>query len=205
MNERMLSALNGAEPATYAALRRHGYAVQQYGQAMLTDQARQMLRGVPTPERWTPDFLVTRPEIVDRPRWPDATRGKYAFFVDSKYAPPRTGNHSLEMRSLLAGGSFGLDVFYVCSIRRGDEYGDFGVIGHAHLSPGRYRPCCPGCLHTFTTDPDPMRALPQYCPSQRKTHSASGTPYFVLPGKDLHPLSSFVFDILRPDRSKENA
>jgi hypothetical protein len=199
MNERLDWAVTQAEPATYAALRMHGYDVQLYGQGMLTDQARAMLRGVPTPQRWTPDFMVGRPAVEDRPRWPVGLRGKYVFLVDAKYRWPNQQNHSIELRSLLAAPTFGMDVYYVCSTRHGDDCKDFGVIHHAQVLSSRHRPCCSGCWKTFTDSRDPMRELPEHCPNQQRGRKASGTPYIVFPPTDLHPLSNFVFDNLRPD------
>jgi hypothetical protein len=204
MNDRFWAALNRAEPATYAALRGHGYRVERYGQGLLPDAAREMLRGVPTPERWTPDFLVMRPEITDRPRWPERQRGKYTFFADAKYSSPGTGNHSIEMRSLLAAPTFGIDVYYVCSLRYGDDFRDFKVIHHSAAVYDRYRTCCTGCRHIFNNSDDPMHGLPEYCPvAKQRNDRGSLTPYFIVPIADMHPLSNFVFDILTPARRRD--
>lgn len=194
-------AISQAEPATYAALRMHGFGVELYGQGVLTEQARAMLRGVPTPQRWTPDFLATRPSIGrhSRPRWPDAVRKQFAFLVDSKYRDPGTGNYSVEMRSLLSAPTFGMDVFYVCSTRYGDECRDFGVAHHEQVLQGRWRPCCASCGNIFTNGRDPMRELPEHCPNQPRNRRASGTPYVLFAESGVHPLSFHVFDNLRPD------
>jgi hypothetical protein len=202
-NERMDWALSQAEPATYTALRRHGYEVQRYGQDDLIAAAREMLRGVPTPARWRPDFIACRPAVTDRPRWPDAIRSKYAFLVDAKYRWPNKRNHTIEMRSLLAAPTFGMDVFYVCSTRQGDECVDFGVIHHEQVIRSHHRPCCAVCWKAFTTSPDPIRELPEYCPNQQRNREASGTPYVVFPPSELHPLSDGVFDMLSPDQLRK--
>lgn len=207
MNNRMMEALTGAEPMTFAALRMHGYDVQNYGQGMLTDQAREMLRGVPTPERWTPDFLAVRPAVVGLPRWPERRRGKYAFLVDAKFRFGDTNNQSVEMRSLLAAATFGMDVYYVCSRRMdgGGDYRDFGVIDHGQVLAGRHTPCCAACNHTLKTSTDPMRELPEHCPSQPRNRKASGTPFVYFPAADLHQLSSYIFDNLAMGHDRKAA
>jgi hypothetical protein len=187
-----------AERDTYVRLRQLGYGVSYYGQGMLTEAARAMLRGVPTPQRWMPDFLVSRAEVLDRPRWPDRMRGKYTFLVDAKWRWKNTGRYSVEMRSVLAGPTFGMDVFYVCSTRTGDTCDDFRVINHAtlHRFPALIRPCCAGCGRIFTQGADPMRELPDYCPVQQRTRESSSTPYVTFPEGELHPLDDVVFDKL---------
>lgn len=202
MNDRLTAAVTGAEPQTRAALQAHGYAVQDYGQGMLTPAAREMLRGIPTPQRWTPDFLVARAAVVDAPRWPRERTGKYAFLVDAKFRWDETGNQSVEMRSALAAPTFGLDVFYVCSCRGPyGKYSDFTVIHHSQvLSSRRYHPCCASCDHILTKSPDPMRELPEYCPNQSRGRKSSGTPFVYFPVSDCLPLSAFVFDNLAMGR-----
>lgn len=198
-NERMRFTTN-AERDTYVALKMLGLEVEYYGQALLNEQARAMLRGVPTPQRWVPDFMVSRPPITDRPRYPDALRGKYTFLVDAKWRWKNTGNHSIEMRSLLAAPTFGLDVFYVCSTREGSECRDFGVISYEHAKRTRHRPCCAACYRTFAQTRDPMRDLPEHCPNQERSREASATPYVVFPATELFPLKGGVFDRTGPSQ-----
>lgn len=191
---RLITAVTRSEPATHAQLRMLGYGVEGYGQSILTPQAREMLRGVPTPQRWMPDFIVTRNPIVEQPRWPPTRREKYTFLADAKYANDRTPNHSIEMRSLLAAPTFGLDVYYVCSFRSGDEFHDFGVIPSDWVLPAMVKPCCTHCHKIFRESKQAMLELPEYCPNQKRNSDASGTPYVVFPAKDLQPLTVYVFD-----------
>jgi hypothetical protein len=199
MNDRLWAAINGSEPQTGAALVGLGYAVKKYGQELLTPEAREMLRGEKVQDRWTPDFIASRALITGQPRWPRPIQPKHSFYVDAKWARPDTGNHSIEMRSLVAAPTFGLEVYYVCSHRYGDEYRDFRTIHHAQVLRGRHRSCCSYCYRILTTSPDPMRQLPDYCPAQPRNARASRTPFVVVPDGEMHPLRPDVFDTIRPD------
>jgi hypothetical protein len=199
VNDRLWAAINGCEPQTGAALVNAGYAVKTYGQALLTPEAREMLRGEKVPELYTPDFIVSRAEVTDRPRWPRPIQPKHAFYVDAKWAGPTTSNHSIEMRSIVAAPTFGLEVYYVCSHRHNDEYQDFRVIYHAQVLRGRHRPCCAQCYQVLTTSKDPMHQLPDYCPAQPRNSKGSRTPFVVVANLEMHPLRPDVFDTIRPD------
>lgn len=173
-----------AEAATRAALIEAGFRAEEYGQAMLTDAAREMLRGAPTPERWPADFMVQTP------------RGRIVL-VDSKFSFDGTLNHSIEMRSLLVAGITNLPTFYVFSHWQvGGTFTPFEVLHYQEvpiMGPSAW-PCCDECRHVFTTDPDPMRALPERCPQQKRGSTASGTPYFVV-RPPFHPLAAHVFEV----------
>lgn len=193
MNERMDIAAR-CEAATSAELRRLSYDVESYGQAMLTDAARQMLRGIPTPERWIADFLVTRRPVFG-PRVPAVMGTKKVLLVDAKYAREDTGNHSIEMRSILAAIIATLPTYFVCSQWTGSHFSAFGVIHHRQVLRGRYRPCCEHCGRTLKTAPSPMFDLPDYCPAQARTRTASATPYVIISKTELQPLTNYVFDL----------
>lgn len=205
-NDRLQWAVKTSEPLTREAIESFGYTVEPYGQGMLTDEARKLLRGVSTPQRWIPDFIVKRPPITNRPRWPSDRRGSYSFLVDAKYRQPHQHNYSVEMRSLLAGPTFGMDVYYVCSTRNGNTCGDFGVVRHDHLvTDRRINPCCGHCWRIYSTADDPMIELPQHCRNQVKNSSASGTPYIVFPPNMLSQLNDYVFDNIAMSRWLKNS
>jgi len=117
MTDRLRFATEHNEPEIARILQALGFTVTPYGQGMLINSARKILAGVCTPQRWMPDYLVERPAISGRPRVPAALRGKYAFLVDAKYRWPNQHNYSVEMRSLLAAPTFGMDLYYVLSTR----------------------------------------------------------------------------------------
>jgi hypothetical protein len=199
MSNRLEFATKVAEPHIAAELEKLGFVVAPYGQGLLTDAARKMLEHEATPERWTPDFLVARRPIVDTPRWPKEMRDKYTFLVDVKYRLQGQQNYSIEMRSLIAASTFGMDVYYVCGTRDGNKMAaEIGVVGHSQVTRGwGVRPCCGACWNIYTQSPNQMKDLPTYCPDQRKDKTASGTPYIILSAERLDPLNDYVFDNLR--------
>ncbi len=121
---------------------------------------------------------------------------KKVLLVDAKYSWGDTENHSVEMRSLLAAGAAGLPTYLVCSQLGADEnFSDFGVIFHRQVLRGRHKPCCTSCAAILKSDPDPMHALPEYCPNQPRNRRSSGTPFVVFSKTELQPLTNFVFDL----------
>lgn len=178
-----LSARN--EQVTREAIADLGLAVHDFGQALLTPAVREMLRGVPDPQRWTQDFMVRTP------------RGR-SVYVDAKYSFPKSLNHSIEMRSLLVAGNSTLPTFYVCSFNQAGFGGTFSdiVVLHYQEVPvigATAWPCCDGCREKFLGT-DPMRAIPERCPKQQRGNYASGTPYFVVQ-PPFRSLSADMFDI----------
>jgi hypothetical protein len=123
------------ERATLAALREAGLHAQDYGQGMLTDAARELLRGAPTAERWKQDYLVKTP------------LGRVVL-VDAKFSFDRSPNHSVEMRSLLVAGQTDLPTFYVCSHWQvGGTFTPFEVLHYQEIAvvgPTSW-PCCERC------------------------------------------------------------
>jgi len=193
-------AVKHNEPQTEAALQRCGYTVTPYGQGLLTEATRDMLKHVDTPQRWTPDFLVARPGVVDIPHWPKPIRPKYTFLVDAKYRWSHQKNYSIEMRSLVAASTFGMDTYYAFSTRDGETCDQF-VVGAHHVLASRgfaaVRPCC-GICAAILVGPNPMRNLPQVCPNQQRGKTASSTPYVVVEPTKTVPLTDYAFDNLRP-------
>lgn len=172
------------EAATRAALEDARLQIQDYGQGMLNDAAREMLRGVPTAERWKQDYLVRTPT------------GR-TVLVDAKFSFDNTQNHSIEMRSLLVAGASDLPTFYVCSHWQvGGTFTEFQVLHYQEIMViGPYSwPCCSECRNIFTGSDDPMRDLPERCPQQKRGTTASGTPFFVA-RPPFRPLTTHVFDM----------
>lgn len=173
------------EEATASALRDLGLTVEPYGQALLTERGREMLRGIPTEERWVADFLVT-------------STNHGAFLVDAKYSGTKTVNMAVEMRALLtAWAARGLSTYYVHSMKTGGQFKDFRVVSadtiRRRLTRGLIQVCCPTCRWLLTHTSDPMRELPEYCPRQVKSGNASGTPYIIAPPYALAPLTIQAF------------
>lgn len=56
-------------------------------------------------------------------------------------------------------------------------------------------PCCHDCARCFGYDPDPMRALPEYCPTRKGGDTASRTPFFVVK-PPFRPLTAHEFDLV---------
>lgn len=184
-NLRMEIATQWNQPATRAALEQLGLIVSGYGQDMLTSAARELLRGVPTRERWVQDFIVQTPA------------GR-TVLVDSKFSFPDTVNHSIEMRSVLVAGQSDMPTFYVLSTwQAGGVFVDFTAMHYQEISilaPSAW-PCCGGCQHIFTTDSDPMRSLPERCPNfAGRGTTASGTSFFVVK-PPFRSLAANIFDI----------
>jgi hypothetical protein len=168
MNRMAVSELNQA--ATERAVRKLGHRVSSYGQELLSDAAREMLRRAITLERWLADFIVklASGEVV---------------LVDAKFSYARNVNHSIEMRSLLAARRDELPTYYVCSVWDDDSrtFTDFKVIAAAQV-PTAW-PCCPGCSQLFQSSTDVAvvnKLLPTHCPTAMRSRGGSGTPYFVV-------------------------
>lgn len=166
------------EAVTRSTLVGIGLDVAEYGQGLLSDAARELLRGVPTAQRWTQDFIIRTP-------------AGHTVLVDAKFSH-ESENHSIEMRSLLVAGQSDLPTFYVCSRWQiGGVFTDFSVLHYQQIAvvgPSSW-PCCHHCREIFTSGTEPMRQLPERCPQQERGTRASGTPYFVIrpPFPDLTP------------------
>jgi hypothetical protein len=154
------------EQATAEHLRGIGCEVLPYGQDLLSEAARELLRGDPNAwPRWLADFIVRTP-------------GQDRLLVDAKFALPGTLNHSIEMRSLWAARREGLPVWYVCSFYdpTSDKFVGFKAIDAATVPTGW--PCCFGCATAYETQM--ITQLPVYCPIQEQNSRGSRTPFFVV-------------------------
>jgi hypothetical protein len=168
MNRMAISELNQA--ATERAIRGLGHGINSYGQELLSEPAREMLRRAPTLDRWLADFIVklASGDVV---------------LVDAKFSYARNLNHSIEMRSLLAARREELATYYICSVwdEDGRVFTDFKSIAAAKL-PVAW-PCCPTCLQLFQSSTDVAvvnKVLPMHCPRAMRARGGSGTPYFVV-------------------------
>lgn len=173
------------EQVTREAIADLGLKIHDFGQGLLAPAIRDMLRGVPDPQRWTQDFVVRTP------------RGR-SVYVDAKYSFPNSPNHSIEMRSLLVAGGSTMPTFYVCAFNQAGLGGTFTdmIVLHYQEVPvigATAWPCCDGCREKFLGS-DPMRSIPDRCPKQTRGSTASGTPYFVIQ-PPFRALSADMFDI----------
>lgn len=184
MSDRMLvSKLN--QEATSDKLIALGNTVQVYGQELLSDAARELLRGAPTLDRWLPDFLVR-------------THAADVVLVDAKFSYSHNRNHSIEMRSLLAARREGLPVWYVCSLYQETtgEFDQYKTISATSV-PTAW-PCCPSCLMIWLSSTDAQiinHLLPTYCPMARSSATGSRTPYFVVKAESF-PVEGDPFGLL---------
>ena len=171
------------EPRTRAELEAHGHTVAEFGQGMVSEQARQLLREAHPPDlgRWPADFRVR-------------TNGGLSCYVDAKFSYGRNRNVSIEMRSVLAARVQSIPWFYACSVWDGTQFTGFKSINikGMPLSNG----CCPACLDTFHASADPLEAnakLPEKCPEALNTQGGSGTPYFLVLASSF-PYGDLLFD-----------
>lgn len=158
---------------TEAYLREFCLNVQRYGQDLLSPGIRELLRSAPNLDRWKADYMVRTEEGV-------------TMLADAKFAFAGTGNHSIEMRSLLTASREELPTIYVCSMWTGEEFVDFTSILALHV-PTTW-PCCAVNFEQFQSSSDARvvnAALDEYCPATERTVRSSGTPYFVVPGTAL--------------------
>ena len=66
-------------------MRALGWRVEPYGQALLSDEARDILKRTNDPQRWTPDLIGQSPT------------GR-TVYIEAKYSDPsKTGNHAVEV------------------------------------------------------------------------------------------------------------
>lgn len=90
MNRRMQDGQQWEE-FVVTFLRAAGWTAFRYGQGLLSEDARDMLREFKTHIRWAPDIITTDP---DR---------SALFVIDAKYSSAeRTGNHAVECSSTAA-------------------------------------------------------------------------------------------------------
>ena len=191
-------AIEFAEPAVEQALKDHGLIVGGWGQAMITDAVRDMMRGRRQPDRWMPDFRVCRKPITGTPHWPADRRGQFTFLVDAKFRHADQRNYSIQMLPLLFAKHLSLPVFYVvCTLHDDNTCTDFQVISHDNIAFADYyaaTPCCDSCWQAFT-GPDPAKDIPDRCPGQKVTSRSSGTPYVLIRPSFVKPLTQDVFDV----------
>ena len=145
-------------------LRARGLRIDRFGQALLDDDVREVLRKTNSLLRWLPDLIGWRPS---RPR---------PFLVDAKTCLPgrRTANHSIELRVLLAAHFTDLPVFFICD--------DFRALVAADVWPDGQieRTCCDRCRQLALEDPT-GRKLPRHCPEHKaRSGRGSGTPYALI-------------------------
>jgi hypothetical protein len=170
------------EPRTRAELEVHGHKVADFGQGMVSKEARALLRAAHPPDlgRWPADFRVHTNRGLD-------------CYVDAKFSYSHNRNVSIEMRSVLAARLQSVTWFYACSIWDGRTFGNFKSIniGAMPLSNG----CCTSCLTIFHKTRDPLEVnqlLPEKCPTAQAT-GGSGTPYFLVDA-DSFPYGDLLFD-----------
>jgi len=164
------------------ALKARGYEVQEFGQALLTDEVRARLRTRTSLIRWLPDHAVMVPAS-------DARLG----LIDSKTCTRQnngTTNHALEFRSILGAQVTRVPTWYVCS--------DLRVISSSYLFTAlrfveqliqQAWPCCDSCMTIFRTGSNELQIaddLPEHCPDhmERKRFGiarGSGTPFVRFP------------------------
>jgi len=156
-------------------LRLRGLRIDRFGQALLSDDVREVLKTTQSLLRWLPDLVGWRPS---KPK---------PFLVDAKSCI-RTGtpNHSMELRVLLAAHFTDLPVFYVCD--------DFKALPAETVWPPPgciLRACCDGCLRKALADPT-GRQLPKKCPEHiRRNGRGSGTPYALIERSRCQPLDDY--------------
>lgn len=165
MDRMQVAELNQEATRVYL---RQWYRVARYGQELLSDEARLMLRSTRSLDRWLADFLVSLP-------------GDQPFLADAKYSWPTSLNHSVEMRSLLAAAREDMATWYVFSTWNGSTFSEFRALKATDI-PHSW-PCCSDCGLRFTSSLDTKTAnitVPDYCPNTPRTRKSSSTPYFVV-------------------------
>lgn len=170
------------EPRTRAELQARGHKVTDYGQGLVSEETRKLLRAAHPPDlgRWPADFRM----VTDK---------GLSCYGDAKFSYGRNRNASIEMRSVLAARVQTVTWFYVCSKWDGRTFSDFKSIniGGMPLDKG----CCPECLATFHSSRDPIEInarLPEHCPVARQQHG-SGTPYFLVLAESF-PYGDLLFN-----------
>jgi hypothetical protein len=170
------------EPRTRTELEAHGHRVADFGQGLVSEEARQLLRAAKPPDlgRWPADFRVI-------------TDGGLSCYVDAKFSYPHNRNVSIEMRSVLAARLQSVTWFYACSVWDGRSFSGFKAINIGGMPLDRG--CCPSCLEAFHSSPDPITVnaqLPNYC-STAQQQGGSGTPYFLVMASSF-PYGDLLFD-----------
>jgi hypothetical protein len=161
------------EVAVANDLTARGITVSKFGQALLDEDVRDVLKTTQSLLRWLPDLIGWRPS---RPR---------PFLIDAKSCVRKdTPNHSIEMRVLLAAKFTDLPVFFICD--------EFKVLPSGEVWPdGSWRACCDDCLQKALADPT-GRLLPTRCPEHvRKSGRGSGTPYVLVRRDKCRPPEEF--------------
>lgn len=149
-------------------IRQLGHTVEPFGQGLLHPSVRDYLKDTESLLRWLPDLAVM------------ISAYRQIVLVDAKGCKSsNTGNHSIEMRSILGGIMTDLPVWYVCQ--------DFRALSMASIvEDGPDSWCCEGCRRTFVEQPD---QLPKRCPEHaRRQRRGSGTPYVLVSKQRCLPL-----------------
>jgi hypothetical protein len=158
-----------------AEIRLHGLRVDEFGQALLSEDARAALRQTKSLLRWLPDLVAWRPA---KPR---------PFLIDAKTCLDgrKTANHSIELRVLLAARFTDLPVFFICD--------EMKALEADYVWPGGniVRACCDRCLADAAADPT-GRQLGKRCPTHlARGGRGSGTPYVLVARSACKPLETF--------------
>jgi len=173
------------ESAITADLSARGLRIAKFGQALLAEDVRDVLKATNSLLRWLPDLVGWRPT---KPR---------LFLIDAKGTMRRaTVNHSIELRVLLAARFTMLDTFYIC-----DDYKALpaDMVWPATTGGPIARYCCDGCRDAALADPT-GRLLPSKCPEHvRRGGRGSGTPYALVPKSACVHLES-LFGSVRADK-----
>jgi hypothetical protein len=182
-------ATNLCEPRIRAALEACGHTVTEFGQGMVSEETRRLLRHAHPPDlgRWPADFRVR-------------TRSGLHCYVDAKYSMPGNRNVAIEMRSVLAARLQSVPWFYACASWDGrfppavmPTFSDYKSVNFASMP--KDRACCDSCISIYRSSADPLETnarLPAYCP-ERRQHGGSGTPYFLVMA-DSFPYGDLLFD-----------
>jgi hypothetical protein len=157
------------EPRTRQELIARGHTVAEFGQGLVSEDARKLLRAAHPPDlgRWPADFRVRTADGLD-------------CYVDAKFHDGRNRNDSIEMRSVLAARLQSVTWFYACSVWDGEKFSGFKSINIRAMPLNKG--CCPDCVGIFHSSADPVevnKLLPDYCPVA-KMQRGSGTPYFLV-------------------------
>jgi hypothetical protein len=156
-----------------AEIRLHGLRVDEFGQALLSEDARAALKQTNSLLRWLPDLVAWRPA---KPR---------PFLIDAKTCLRKTANHSIELRVLLAARFTDLPVFFICDEMKALEANFVWPGGNI------VRACCDGCLADAAADPT-GRQLAKRCPVHlTRGGGGSGTPYVIVARSACKPLEAF--------------
>lgn len=177
--------------AVVPAIEARGYEVEEFGQALLSDDVRARLRNRTSLIRWLPDRAVKVPGKLDK-----------LALIDSKTCTGRnrgTPNHAVEFRSILGALVTRIPTFYVCCDLK--VLNAMGLYMALRLLPENAWPCCDGCMTTFRNGVNELEIadkLPDYCP--KYIGNGSGTPFVRFPRTWCEDMDT-TFPFLRADRT----